>query len=142
MEEKTISKNPSVRSSHCRCSIRKGVLRNLAKFTRKHLRQSLFFNKFACLRPKACNFIEKEILPQVLSCEFCQISKNTFFTEPLSATTSAVCKNMILRSFFFFKNNLLGKALKPPLFCSPFFWLKTYFFNEKKILITVPQFLT
>ena len=28
-----------------RCSVRKGVLRNFAKFTRKHLRQTLFFNK-------------------------------------------------------------------------------------------------
>ena len=28
-----------------RCSLKIGVLRNLAKFTRKHLCQSLFFNK-------------------------------------------------------------------------------------------------
>ena len=39
------------RSSHQRCSINKGVLRNFAKFTRKHLCQSLFFNKVAGLRP-------------------------------------------------------------------------------------------
>ena len=32
-------------SSHQRCSIRKGVLRNFAKFTGKHLYLSLFFNK-------------------------------------------------------------------------------------------------
>ena len=30
---------------------KKGVLRNFAKFTGKHLCQSLFFNKVACLRP-------------------------------------------------------------------------------------------
>ena len=30
-------------SSHWRCSVRKSVPRNLAKFTRKHLCQSLFF---------------------------------------------------------------------------------------------------
>ena len=40
-----------VRSSHQRCSTKKGVLRNFTKFTRKHLRQSLFFNKVAGLRP-------------------------------------------------------------------------------------------
>ena len=40
-----------VRSSHQRCSIIKGVLRNFTKFTGKHLRQSLFFNKVAGLRP-------------------------------------------------------------------------------------------
>ena len=39
------------RSSHRRCSVRKGVLRNFAKFTRKHLCQSLFSNKIAGLRP-------------------------------------------------------------------------------------------
>ena len=37
----------SVRSSHWRCSVRKGVLINYAKFTGKRLRQSLFFNKVA-----------------------------------------------------------------------------------------------
>ena len=33
------------RSSHRRCSVKKDVLRNFPKFTGKHLRQSLFFNK-------------------------------------------------------------------------------------------------
>ena len=36
-------------TSHQRCSVRKGVLRNFAKFTGKHLCQSLFFNKVADL---------------------------------------------------------------------------------------------
>ena len=39
------------RSSHQRCPVRKGVLRNFATFTRKHLCQSLYFNKVAGLRP-------------------------------------------------------------------------------------------
>ena len=30
---------------------------------------------------KSCNFIEKGTLTQVFSCEFCEISKNTFFIE-------------------------------------------------------------
>ena len=38
---------PSFSSSHWRCSVRKGVLRNSAKFTGKHLWQSLFFSKVA-----------------------------------------------------------------------------------------------
>ena len=34
------------------------------------------------------NFIEKETLAQVFSCEFCEISKNTFFHEtPLMAVS-------------------------------------------------------
>ena len=40
-----------VRSSHQRCSMKEGVLRNFTKFTEKHLCQSLFFNKVADLRP-------------------------------------------------------------------------------------------
>ena len=34
----------TARSSHRRCSVGKGVLKNFAKFTGKHLCQSLFFN--------------------------------------------------------------------------------------------------
>ena len=40
------------RSSHRRCSVRKGVLRNFVKFTEKHLCRILFFNKVAGLRPE------------------------------------------------------------------------------------------
>ena len=69
----------SYRSSHQRCSLRKGVLRNFAKFTGKQLCQSLFFHKVEGLRPA-----------QVLSCEFCEISENTFFTEHPWATASVV----------------------------------------------------
>ena len=47
----TIGDDITVRSSHQRCSVKKGVLRNFAKFTGKHLCQSLSFNKFADLRP-------------------------------------------------------------------------------------------
>ena len=57
--------------------------------------QSLFFNKVAGLRPEACNFIEKETLAQVFSCEFCEISKNIFSyrTPPVAAFV----KNKLLK---------------------------------------------
>ena len=69
---------------------KKGVLTNFAKFTGKHLCQRLFFNKVAGLRPQACNFIKKESLAQMFSCEFCEISKNTFSyrTPPVAASIS------------------------------------------------------
>ena len=38
------------RSSHQRCSIEKGVLRNFIKFTGKHMCESLFFNKVTGLK--------------------------------------------------------------------------------------------
>ena len=63
---------------------KKGVLRNVIKFTGKHLCQSLFFNKVAGLRPAA---LLKKTLAQVFSCEFCEISQNTFShrTTPVAA---------------------------------------------------------
>ena len=36
----------------------------------------------------ACNFNKKETLAQVFSSEFCEISKNIFFTEHLWTTAS------------------------------------------------------
>ena len=77
-----------LRSSHRKCSVRKGVLRNFAKFTAIHLCQSLFF--------KTRNFIKKETLTQVFSCEFCEISKNTFLTDHLWATASRRLRPEIL----------------------------------------------
>ena len=63
------------RSSHPRCSVRKGVVSNFAKLTGKQ-----------CVRP--ATLLKKETLAQVFSCEFCEISKNTFFTEHLQIITS------------------------------------------------------
>ena len=48
--------------------------------------QTLFFR----------NFIKKETLAQVFSCEFCETSKNTFFTEHLWTTASEM-KNTYLK---------------------------------------------
>ena len=62
--------------------------------------QSLFFKKVAGLLEilpnsqeniyarASFNFIKKETLAQVFSCEFCKISKNTCFTEHLWAAAS------------------------------------------------------
>ena len=50
------------RSGHRKYSVRKGVL--------------------------ILNFIKKEALEQVFPCEFCEISKNTFFTEHFWVTAS------------------------------------------------------
>ena len=43
---------------------------------------------------KACNFVKKETLAQVFSCEFCEISKNTFFHRtPLAAASDRLSKS-------------------------------------------------
>ena len=56
--------------------MKKDIPRNFTKFTGKRLCQSLFFNKVAGLRP--ANWLKKETLAQVFSCEFCEISKLLF----------------------------------------------------------------
>ena len=38
---------------------------------------------------EACNFIKKETLVHMFSCEFCETFKSTFFTEHLRATIGA-----------------------------------------------------
>ena len=56
------------RSSHQRCSIKKGVFKNFAKFTCKHLCRSIFFNEVEGLRP--ATLLKK-------FCKFSKIFKNT-----------------------------------------------------------------
>ena len=54
-------------------------------------RPEVFYRK-GVLRPETCDFIKKETLAQLLSCEFCEISKKTFFTEQLRTTVSEALK--------------------------------------------------
>ena len=68
------------RSSRPEVFCKKGVLRNFAKFTGKHLCQSLFLIK---LQASVLNFVKKETLSQVFSCKFYEISKNINFIEHL-----------------------------------------------------------
>ena len=50
--------------------------------------------------PEACNFIKKETLPQLFSCEFWKISKNTFFHRtPLVA--ASVCSFLLIVIAYF-----------------------------------------
>ena len=64
------------RSSRPDVLCKKGILKNFSKFTGKHLCQSRFLMR---LQTSGLRFIKKETLAQVFSCEFCKISKNTFF---------------------------------------------------------------
>ena len=100
-------------SSRSEVFCKKGVLKSFAKFTGKHLCHSLFFNKIAGLRSTA--LLKKSA--QVFSCEFCEIYKNTLFTEHLRATA---CKRStryqfrILRNIYnetFRENSLCLKAV-------------------------------
>ena len=88
---------------------KKGVLKNFAKFTGKHLCQNLFSNKFTGL--KACNFIKKETLAQVFPCEFCEIYKNTCVTEHLR--WRIFCRIFREECFWLLRKNFIYKKLLP-----------------------------
>ena len=62
-------------SSHGMCSVRKNVLRNFAKYT--GARVSGTCPRVSFLINFSINFIKKETMAQVFSCEFCEISNNT-----------------------------------------------------------------
>ena len=93
--EKKVGKNDflhrhfsRIRSSRAEVFCKKGVLKNFTKFTGKNQCQSLFFIK---LQPEACNFIKKETLAHVCSCEFCKIFKNIYFYRtPLVANAEGL----------------------------------------------------
>ena len=57
------------RSSHHRCSLRKGVLKKLPKFTGKHLRQNLFYNK---------SLLKKRLWRKCFSVNFAKFLRKTF----------------------------------------------------------------
>ena len=88
-----------------------GALRNFGKFTGKHPCQGLFFNKVAGrpekeITKKAFNFIKKESLAQVLSCEFGKISKNTFcYRTPPVAASDRYSAIAIPANIYLFKVN-------------------------------------
>ena len=82
---------------------KKGAVRNFAKFTGKQLCQSLFFSL----------------------CEFCGISKNTFFTEHLSWLL--LSSNIYLRS-----NNSVKQSIILKSECLQ--KLEKYYYCNKKIV--------
>ena len=95
---------------------RKGVLKNFAKLTGKHLCWILFYNKVAGLRTEACNLIKKETPAKVFFFEFCEISKNIIFTEHLgwlflSVFLAFLCSMQMRKTlaaiFFLPRNNVL-----------------------------------
>ena len=64
------------------CSVRKGVLRNIAKFTGKHLCRRLFL---------PATLLKKRLWDRCFPVNFVKFFKNTFYTEHLRTTTSVHC---------------------------------------------------
>ena len=72
--------NNTIRSSHSQMFFKIGALENFAIFKGKQLCRSIFLIKLQVWRPAT---LLKRDSTQVFSCEYCEIFKNTFFTEHL-----------------------------------------------------------
>ena len=116
-------KHGQFRSNHQRCS-RKKVFLEISQNSRETTCARVYF---LIKLLAACNLIKRETLAQVFSCEFCEISQNTFFTEHLWATAS-VSLQIMTRKIFFFKNYTQNVVEK----CSP-----ETFFKESKLSISL-----
>ena len=105
------------RSSHQRCSIKKGVLRNFAKFLRKHLCHSLFFNKVAGLR--AATLLKKRLWHRCFPMNFAK-----FLRTPFLQNTS--WRLLLMQSNFLSLYSLIKQF--SIFLCSTFYFLlKTFF---------------
>ena len=75
------------RSSHRRCSIKKVVLKDLAKFTGKHLYQRFSFNKVAVLRTA-----KKRLWHRCFSVNLGQFLRTPFLQNTSGRLLRPVCK--------------------------------------------------
>ena len=83
-----ITMQMTTRSSHQRCSVRKGVLRNFPKFTRKHLCQVLFYNKAA--GPKPATLLKKRLWHRYFPMNIAKFPRTPFNRTPLNNCFSTI----------------------------------------------------
>ena len=82
------------RSSHQRCSIKKGVCRNFTKFAEKHLCQSLFFNKVAGLRPAI--LLKKRLCHRCYPLDFVEFLRIPFLQNTSGRLLLAVVVQVVI----------------------------------------------
>ena len=96
------SKKPSEAVTR-RCSVKKVFLEH----RKTHVPEPPFLK---LLKAQECNFIKKENLAQVFSCQFCEISKNTFSYRTSPVAASEPCIYSSQESLF--SNNWLLRVLR------------------------------
>ena len=105
--EKTSEMSPITEAVARRCSVKKVFLEILRNSQENTCARVSFLIKL-----QACNFIKKETLAQVFSCEFCKISKNAFYYRTPRMAASSIkggfLANYSKQSFF----NNFGRKLK------------------------------
>ena len=103
------SSSATFRNSHRSCSVKKVSLDISQNSQENTCAMVTFLNKVI-----GSNFIEKETQARVFSCEFYEISKNTFSTEHLQTTASGhSLSKMMQRIINYFSRNCIFKILLP-----------------------------
>ena len=95
----------SFRSSRPEVFCTKGVLKHFANFTGKHLRQSLFFNKAADLRP--ATLLKNRPWHRCFSVNFAKFLRTPFFTEHLQCLLLKFISHHI-KEMLYVNINLMG----------------------------------
>ena len=72
----------------------KKVFFKISQYSQENTYARVYF--LVKLQVDVCNLIKKETLAQVFSCEFCEIFKNTYFTEHFWKTVSITGANAFL----------------------------------------------
>ena len=110
-------------SDRKRC-VQTGDLRDFVKFTGKHLCQSLFFNKFAALRP--ATLLKKRLWHRCFPVKFVKILRTRFVAQQLRPTT--LLKKRLWHRCFHVN---FAKCLRTLFVTEHLRWLLLYVVEEK-----------
>ena len=124
----------SFRSSRPEVFCTKGVLKHFANFTGKHLRQSLFFNKAADLRP--ATLLKNRPWHRCFSVNFAKFLRTPFFTEHLQCLLLKFISHHI-KEMLYVNINLMGnKPWSKYIFSCFWYWCwKNLLFSVKLKLL-------
>ena len=117
------TRNAKARSSHRRCSLKEGILRNFTKFAGKHLCQSLLFNKVAGLRPAA--LLKKRLWHRCFPVNFVKFLRTPFFQN-----TSGGCFHS--QSYFARCSGNKRRRKQQPEECKILSWTRDALNKEKR----------
>ena len=130
-------KKCSTRNSHRRCSIKKGVLKNFAKLTGKHLFQSLFFYKVAVLR--SVTLFKKRLWHRCFPMNFAKFLRTAFLQNTSGRLLFQYNKNKISIDY----RMVTWLIIFPPritVFFHFFFWFSIFDFLDFSSQISVWTF--
>ena len=111
-------------------SVKKLFLEISQKSQENTLTRDSFLTK---LPASSCNFIKKEALAQVFSCEFCEISRKLFFIEHLCWLLLLYQRKKCFCKTIHSEINLKSKQNRITMFYSPYVATKSICFKMSKV---------